>query len=431
MFNPDQYLSEKGVGGGFDPDAYLAEKESPHAELERFKQENQAKWDAVQLPPVDPKTGEISAEEQAKFTSEQAMKYDAGGWDARATSPVGQRMIDNANTVAAGAGVSQLAALAGKGAMVGAKAVANSKPVNTVRDTVAKWLENKSLDVGWQAIGGTKGAGNAAKGGIGEEASNALAKMARDEGIIQPYASAKTMQANMKPMQDASGAKIGALRQEGNVSGAAPELDDILAQADAQYGRKFSKGLEAGSKREFMRAKEELTELAPKTTTDFANAATDMNAFARSEGKMLRPNNATTKVADLVSGSNDANLVQSLGPEKGLEYVKELPRFGQFEDMGQLLEGLRSGQKVGSDNLPMSRLGMVSNAFEKVAPATARTHWYQKLSQKLQTEPQAFGRNSETLMRAMKNGKASLNSTIYMLQQQDPEFKTQFEEMNK
>lgn len=396
------------------------------------------------------------------------------------TSPTGQRLLENAAHAGEGYGMAQLAGVVGK-AGVGLAA----KKSATVRNSLAKWLEEKSLDQGWQALGGTKPAGKE----IGEDASNALAKMGRDEGIIVPYASAKEMKANLAPIKQAQGETIGALRKEGDLAGAAPELDDILAKADSKYGRRFSKGKEAGSKREFLRAKDDVNELRPSTpktiqepalvqepsagpqqmelvdrgfaelfpknpsestlrtvmndvpnpaypaarptTTDLAAKATDMNAFARNEKNMLRPNTATTKMADVVSSMNDTNLVQSLGSTKGQQYVEGLDRFGKLEDANQLLEGLRAGQKVGNDGLPMSRLGMLSQGVNKIAPSSARTHWYHKLSQKLQTDPQSFGRNRDVLFRAMKDGKASLNSTIYMLQQQDPEFKEEFAEMNR
>lgn len=444
MFNPDQYLAEKS--GGFDPDAYLAEK---------------APQDVASV----------------RESIEPGIMNE--------TSPTGQRLIENTMHVAEGYGVPALAALGAKGISIGAKALADSKTVGSIRNSLAKWLERKSLDQAWQALGGTKAAGKE----IGEEASNALGKLARDEGIIKPYASASEMKATLKPMKEATGESIGALRAEGDVAGAAPELDDLLAQADAKFGRRFSVGKEAGSKREFLRAKDDLNELRPSTpktiqepalvqepsvgpqqmelvdrgfpelfpkaptegtlrtvmndipnpaypaarpgTSELADWATDMNTFARNEKNLLRPNTASTKVADLVSAQNDASLVQSLGSAKGQQYVDDLDRFGQFSDAEQLLEGLRAGQKVGSEGLPMSRLGILSQGVNKIAPSSARTHWYHKLSQKLQTEPGAFGRNREVLLRAIKDGKASLNSTIYMLQQQDPEFKQEFEQLQK
>jgi hypothetical protein len=63
-------------------------------------------------------------------------------------------------------------------------------------------------------------------------------------------------------------------------------------------------------------------------------------------------------------------------------------------------------------------------------PLSRQASYADKISKAMKLNPAAFGRNAQALQRAMQAGKASLNSTIYMLQQQDPDFKEEFEAMN-
>lgn len=423
-----------------------------------------------------------------------------------------------------------------------------------IRNSLAAWFKQHSLDRGFEALGGTKKAALE----LGDEGANALAEFNMKNGVIKPYASAKEMRATAAPLHGASGAKIGALRQDGNAAHAAEDLDALLADIGGEKAAlrdKYTDGMEAGSRAEFERAIRQVEKLRPSTpktiqkpelmqttgtqgelpliddaerlessliqgektvpqmsqidgpagqmdlldrgfpelfpkgptrgslvpdtrttpvaaqsrvpslsgqqslfpeapvesslkqimtdvpnpaypaaaptTTDFANVATKMNRFAANEKSMLRPSGATADVANAISMKNDANLVQTLGADKGKQYADELGQFQKFEDTDMLLKGLQAGEKVGGGAVPMSKLGVISRGVNVVAPASARAHWYQKMSEMLRTNPAAFGRNGQTLQRAMKAGKASLASTIYMLQQQDPAFKAEFEEMNR
>lgn len=97
-------------------------------------------------------------------------------------------------------------------------------------------------------------------------------------------------------------------------------------------------------------------------TTDIANKVTQMNKFAKSQTKLLQPSNAITDVANAASAKNDSALVQSLGSEKGLDYVRALGNFSDSEKMMKILENKLAYETGASRNRIVNNL---INRFEQ------------------------------------------------------------------
>ncbi len=82
---------------------------------------------------------------------------------------------------------------------------------------------------------------------------------------------------------------------------------------------------------------------APPTHAGYANAATYLNKYATGE-KLKQPVNAATDVANALSRENNAGIVQTLGSDKGQEYLKALSDekaykvLEQFFNRGELRE---------------------------------------------------------------------------------------------
>ena len=466
--------SGKNWGNNMD-ERQRKEKELELLELEEA--EAQASAGPVALPANDPKTGIVPAEEQAKFTPEQALAYDAGGWDAGATEPEEMRALRHVNEVGGGYGVAQLGATAAK---VAAGIGANLPKVANIRNQLASWFEKKSAEQAAKA----GGAGSAAELELGAEGTRNYGRMLQDKGIVEAYRSPETSEQIVSGLKDVAGKQIGAARNTGDLRSLAqgvkrPTTLDIERELQAKLGPKYNTGLESGQKGEMDNAIEELRKLSPvnksttgdeigqtmenlggtaddaylgarkvqegpfpemadefpylhdqPTFTELFDKSTAMNQAATNARAIQRPSGALTETADVLAKKSTEGLENFLDPAEQAGYAVAKKDWGDLSLAENLMAGKTSKGFANSQSLPVSKFGALSRVINEVAPNSAIMALDKKIELILRTRPEALGEYSQLLGDALKRGAPALASTMFVLQQQDPSFQEAIKELD-
>lgn len=345
------------------------------------------------------------------------------------TEPPEQKLLTNTVSALSGATLPSGVAAIGKGiAKLGTKAVAEATP--GIRARVAAWLGKQAEQQAVKAAGPTTTnlADIGARGG--PDAVRQTGRYMLDKGIVKSGASAEDMLANVQPLKEAAGKAVGSARELASSRGASPTAEEISATIKERLGKKYSEGLHAGEAGELENAVTQLQSNAPKDFSELSSTATDMNAFAKSRNAMQQPSGATTDAANIVAGESDAGMAKLLSPEEQAGYSAAKDEYGITSNVEQMLDRTQYREMANGVTMPVSRLGVMQRGLNAVLPHSRLATWSDKIGKTLATNPQAFGKNSQILVEAIKRGKGALGSVIYMLQQQDPEFKQQMTEMN-
>lgn len=168
------------------------------------------------------------------------------------------------------------------------------------------------------------------------------------------------------------------------------------------------------------------------TFTELAQTSTRLNDAAKGARQINQPSGALTDAANVLSKKSTEGLETFLQPTEQAAFAADKAEFGLTKGLEAITDRTMYRDMTGSTGTtPISRYAWYSQIFHKVMPLSRQASYADKISKALKLNPAAFGKNAQALQRAMQAGKASLNSTIYMLQQQDPDFKEEFEEMNR
>ncbi len=251
------------------------------------------------------------------------------------------------------------------------------------------------------------------------EAALELGDFAKDKGIIRAYRSPEEMLKMTEPLENNAGAVINESRATGTQP---PNVADLTKSIGDELTPKYTQGLEAGGASELERALEELSGTKPGYQ-NLANTSTKMNSFAKRQGAMMQPAEATTDVANRVSGAADSSLVQELGSDAGESYVGALDDYSKTQQIQQLLKHQTAGELSGRSSLPVSKFGMFSRAANAIAPHSMFASVSQKISDILRTAPQRLGPHAQALQSAAQKGGNALGVTTFVLQQRDPDFR--------
>lgn len=431
----------------------------------------------VELPANDPKTGIVPAEIQKNFTPEQALEYDRGGWDAGATEPEEMRALRHVNELGAGAGAADLTLGSIKGL---AGMAANSSKVASVRNALAGWFEKKAAEQAAKA----GGAGSAAELELGAEGTRNYGRMLQDKGIVAPYRSSETSEQIVGGLKDVAGKEVGKARDIGDfrsiTSGAKrPTTLDIERELQAKLGPKYNSGLESGQKGELDNAIEELRKLSPvnksttgeevgqtmenlggsaddaylgarkvqegpnpemaesfpylhdnPTFTELFDKSTAMNNAAKNARAIQRPSGALTDTADVLAQKSTEGLENFLDPAEAAGYKVAKQDWGDLSLAENLMAGKTAKGFANTSSIPVSKFGALSRILNEVAPHSAIMGVNKKVETILRARPEAFGEYSKVLTDAVQRGGSALASTMFVLQQQDPQFNDAVKELN-
>lgn len=186
------------------------------------------------------------------------------------------------------------------------------------------------------------------------------------------------------------------------------------------------------------------------THESIAKAATKLNRLG-TKNKMYQSDAPMTDVANSLSGKNNADLVQKLGPEKGLEYTKALEnesdlfKLEKLVNKGDVREMNQKGGFAGSLINPIKEStthralskglnsayeGMntpvdIAGRAKGLLPAGAKTVGgvTASIMNALNTNPQSLGKYAAPLSKAaQKNGNNGIAATHFILSQQDPDY---------
>lgn len=185
--------------------------------------------------------------------------------------------------------------------------------------TIQRVANNQTL----KSFGGSQGQlRQMAAGRGGRQALDDAAQFARDKGLADVWSTSIGREKQLEALKDASGSKIGALRQE---AGAAPSdtINQVVKSPKIDpYLGNGSSGRELGG---VDRALNDIKEIGGDNPThaSLADAATHINKNAAG-AKLYQPVNAETDVANILSNLNNQGIAQSLGSDKAKQYIEAL-----------------------------------------------------------------------------------------------------------
>ncbi len=430
----------------------------------------------VALPENDPKTGIIPADAQARMTPAQQLEYDKGGWNAGATEPEEMRALRHVNEVGAGAGAGQLAV----GGAVGLTGMAaNANKVGGVRNTLAQWFEKKAAEQAAKA----GGAGSSAEEELGAEGVRNYGRMLNEKGIVAPYRSSETSEQIVSGLKDVAGKEVGNFRNTGDFRSIAqgaerPTSLQIENELRTRLGPKYNTGVASGEKGEVDKAIEELQKLSPvehsttgaemgqtmenlgggapdaytaarvkqeadplmtdafpylhdkPTFSELFDKSTAMNNAAKTANSLQQPSGALTESANVLAEKSTQGLENFLDPAEAAGYKVAKKDWGDLSMAENLMAGRTAKGFANTTSLPVSKFGALSRILNEAVPHSAVMGLNQKVEAVLRTKPEAFGQYTKVLSDAVKRGGSALASTMFVLQQQDPQFQEAVKGLN-
>lgn len=454
-------------------------------------------------------------------THEQQMEWQRSGQNAFSANPLGQRLLQNTETAAAGAGLPEMGALAATGLVAGGKTLSNATGLTKYLSNKFKGLARSKAIESLNPTTANKWQLEEALGG--EAGTNKAADYLLDE-VITPNATVRDIDNRLAGLSDRAGRHIGEWRDTADLRSLEqgvqrPRALDIEKAVRDELAGKYGVGAEAGQATQLDNAIAEINKVSPveyasvgdevaQSVDDIGGSVDDAYAATRANieeaslppregvpvgfqrGQTFTPGAPIPKEVGQTAPEMTEGFLLADGTKSGFPYLHDQPTFtelaqtatrlndaaknarqinqadGALADAANILsrkstegiddvltaaerpefaaakeefqitkslEGITDRSKFrepGTGQLPVSHYAWYNRAFQTVMPLAKQATMANKIAKALQANPQAFGRNTEVLTRAMKSGPAALNSTIYMLQQQDAEFKRQFEEMN-
>lgn len=288
----------------FNPDQYLAEKTASVFDPDQYLQE---KTGYTPMDPNEPGLQDVS--------------------------------IPDALTVQGVAGLGK-AALGGAG--------------RTLAETVAPTLERSAGNNALRGLGASVGQVRQ----LGPEVAREAGQYGLKNGLSDVFSSEIGREAKLKALQEATGKQIGALRQE---AGAAPSgIADTIA---TKLNPKYAEGVYSGEKGGLEKALDEVRNAGPNHA-DLSKAATKLNNYAAG-AKLTQPANAATDVANELSRTNNEGIVQSLGADKGKDYLQALEDMTKQKPLEAFMARGEAKEAAGrgSNTLYGAATGAVKDAF--------------------------------------------------------------------
>lgn len=241
--------------------------------------------------------------------------------------------------------------LAAKGIGMGLNATPFTKNILPTIDDTADDMLLKSM--------GTKAAQARQVGGI--EAARDAAKVARKAGAGDIFSTERGSREALKQFTEQEGKKIGSLRE------AAGKAPDYYKEIEGELVKRYNPSnadvfsAQAPKVQEGINTVRNIASEAEPTHVGIAKGITGLNKFASGE-KLRQPVNALTDVANKLSQKNTAGIVQTLGPDKGKDYLEALHNErGAFQ--------LEPFMERGAEREALSRGGgnILSSMIQKIA----------------------------------------------------------------
>lgn len=291
---------------------------------------------------------------------------------------------------------------------------------NLMAETIVPTLERKAGNQALRSMGASVGQVRQ----MGAEEARAAGKYGLDKGLVDIFSSEVGRDAKLKALSEQTGKTIGELRELAGE--AAPGTAEKIG---ADLGPKYATGVYSGEQGGLQKALEEVKN-AGTSHADLAKTATKLNDYAAG-AKLTQPANAATDVANALSRENNAGIVQSLGADKGKQYVQALDEYSnqapikQFMARGEAKEaaGLGSNTAYGSvtgflKNAAGHRLGAKTADFAaEVGKGSVDFANY------LQSNAQSLGKFAAPLSHAFQTGGLQgVAATHYILSTTHPEY---------
>ena len=210
----------------------------------------------------------------------------------------------------------------------------------------------------------------------GPEAARNAADYARNAGVGDIFSSQIGREDLLKDLTAKTGKNIGNLRTEAGAAPISTEAE-VKAYLANKYGQGGIMGGKEGGAEKVLEDINRIGSKGPSATDEFgnqipaigpreaptmanySNASTFLNKAATNPASLKYPANVVTDAASKLNHVNDANIVQSLGPDKGAQYVKALEDAKNQHILGPFM--------VRGETREMAKRGGIGGLLEDVA----------------------------------------------------------------
>jgi hypothetical protein len=166
------------------------------------------------------------------------------------------------------------------------------------------------------------------------------------------------------------------------------------------------------------------------TFSELFDKSTAMNNAAKGAKAIQQPSGALTDTANILAKKSTEGLEGFLDPAEAAGYKVAKKDWGDLSLADQLTSGGEAKAFANTSSLPVSKFGALSRVLNAVAPHSAVMGLNKKVEAILRTKPEAFGEYAKVLGDAVKRGGSALASTMFVLQQQDPQFQEAVKGLN-
>lgn len=355
--------------------------------------------------------------------------------------------LDDVKRLAVNGAVGAGAELGGQLIGKGVSAAADSAIIKPYLDSAGNLIVNGFNKLG-QFVG--KQAENLAvkaTGATGVQASKFAPGTGRtllDEGIVKFGRSQEGIANAAQEALDAQGEKIGAIIKDLSDKGATGNREELVQALQSKIDELHGNAGEADTVRKLQAIQQDIAagperpslELMEQTKRSFQNKVNyqdpDAQAAKAAAADVFRESServataANPETGEAFQGAK--KLYGQLNPvaeasAKRAATVNQSP-MGGFLDVTSAAAGGVAGGPALAVAAPIARR-MIAPRMASSMAATANS-----VSKVLSNTPQFFGKWAPALTSAATRGELSLNASVYVLQQQDPEFRQKMDELN-
>lgn len=211
------------------------------------------------------------------------------------------------------------------------------------------------------------------------------------------------------------------------------QLKKIYGDLAFPGGKSAAEGVE-GYKDIYFAIKRELEQATEEGVQKLAGGIPKTVMPMETFGERTMTDKAVQSVPDIYRGAKDryGAAKMALTALKNKTAAEEGNKFFGLTDTILGSGGLTAALATGNVPTALATVGIVGakKFMEKQGPQTIAVG-ASKLAQRIQTNPQVYGKYAETLMKAAERGGQSLAATHFVLQQRDPEYRKMSEEIDK
>lgn len=246
---------------------------------------------------------------------------------------------------------------------LGLKGIGAGLDAMPTTENIVPSLEMHANNQVLKGFGGSMGQLKQMEEGFGGRAAlDEAARVSRENNLSDIFTTALGRKKQLESLIQSVGKKVGALREESGPAGQQNEvINQVIDNPKSKMDEYLGQGIASKQLPMADLAIEDIKRIGGPNPThaDLSKASTYINQTAAGE-KLYQPINAATNVANALSDVNNQGIVQTLGADKGLQYLDALKK-------EQSLYPLEHLQNKGELRAAGGRGGMGMQMIQRIA----------------------------------------------------------------